>query len=352
MRKHFAELQPILAPLVFFAAATTPALGHADGYTISVSQLMDLDKVISAPSGETVFRLDPQSGQVSKITGNGRRLSNSTVRVLVTIRCSTGNGWVDSDDHDSGGGNDKIRCGKDRPWVRIGPIGVTTGRALPLQNFTVAMSSASLASGVSGSAPIRFQLNPIGDNQSRTFYVGAEFPVAGDDSRRPSGYGLAPYYISVSEDSDGDGAYATKLTSAVLSANRAISITKVSDLRFGIVSRATTSGTITIDPNTGERTVTGGGYGYPTPAWGPAVFDITGEGGQSFSISVPQTIQLAGPTNLNVQTTKNLGNTATLPGSAGSSQTVQLKVGGYYPIANGSLIGTYSGNWTVTIDYN
>lgn len=301
---------------------------------------MDLGLVAAAASGSTVFQIVPQSGQVNgPISGTGHRLSTSLVRVLVTITCT------------ASGAQKGATCKNDKVKVAIGDIGSVTGRAQPLTNFTVSMTSASLSGSVTGSNPITFTLNPVGSGQTASFYLGANFPVAGDDSGSPSGAGASPYYVTVTDSTSGQQ-LASLQSSGAVTVYRSLNITKTSDLQFGIVSQAKTSGSVTIDPNTGARTITGGGFGYPTPAWTPAVLTISGEGGQAFSVTVPSTIQLAGPTNLNVQTTTNLSGTPVLSNSLGSAGSFTLKIGGAFPIANGSLIGTYSGAFTVTVNYN
>jgi hypothetical protein len=347
--------QPMLAVAAAMTCAMTSNAASADTYSVSISNPMDLGLVTAAPSGSTVFQINPSSGQISLVSGDGRRLSSSLVRALVTIRCEG------SDGGDNGGGNDYTNnghgngkgaaCRNNKVGVVIGAIGITTGRAQPLTSFTVSMSSASLSGGVSGSNPISFTLNPVGDGQTASFYLGANFPVAGDDSGRPTGLGLSPFYVLVRE-YNGDDQLASLLSAGVVTAYRSLGVSKVSDLQFGIVSRPKTSGTVTLDPNTGVRTVTGGAVGFASPPPTLASFEITGEGGQAFSVSLPSTLQLGGPTNLNVHTTTNLSGTPVLSNSLGGVGTFTLKVGGSFPIANGSLTGTYSGTFSVTVNYN
>lgn len=326
----------------------------ADTYTLTISNPMDIGQVVAASTGNTVFQVNPQSGQVSLISGGGRRLSTSLTRVLVTISCSASGGddsGGGNDYHNNGNGNGKgAACKNNKVAVVIGDVGFTTARALPLTNYAVSMSSASLVGNVTGSNPIFFVLNPVGVGQTASFYVGANFPVAGDDSGRSSGVGLSPFYVLLNDVYGNQ--LGSLLSSGIVNAYRSISISKTSDLQFGTVGLPKTSGTVTLDPNTGARTITGGGASYPTPAWTPAAFTIAGEGGQAFSVSVPSTIQLTGRTNLNVSTATNLSGTPVLSNSLGSAGTFVLKIGGSFPIANGSLTGTYSGAFTVTVNYN
>ncbi|MDB5447677.1 MAG: hypothetical protein JWQ97_2994 [Phenylobacterium sp.] len=351
MRVRPFRLQPILACIGFLVGSSVADAARADTYSLSISNAMDLGQVTAAASGTTTFRVSPQSGQVNLLSGAGHRLGTGLVRVTVTVRCANDNNKLDNGDHDQGGGNNKLDCNANKVGVIVGPVGLTTGRALPLSAFAVSMSSASLAGAVTTGAFTSFLLNPIGNDQSRTFYVGADFPVAGDESGKASGTGLAPFFVNLT-DASGDLITYT-LGVGSITAYRALTIAKSADLRFGAVIRpASGSGAVSIDPASDARTTSGGVAGLPGQAYGAASFTITGEGGQAFSVSVPSTIQLAGPTNLNVHTTTNLPTTPMLGGAAGSAGSFTLKVGGSIPVASGALVGAYSGVWTATVDYN
>lgn len=346
-----SRLHPILAGVALLAGVSGAGAVRADTYSVSINSNMDLGQVIAGASGPTTFRIDPQSGQLNIVGGAGRRLSNALVRVTVAVNCRDDKDKPDGGDGDQGGGNNKIKCGKDKVRVVIAPAGAPTARALALTRFTVSMSSASLAGGVSVGPSTSFLLNPIGENQTKSFYLGADFPVAGDDAGLPSGTGSSPYVVYLTDESGGPLGQAAGV--GLVTAYRSLAITKTADLRFGVVARPRSgSGTVTINPVSGARTVSGGVAEMPGEPFGPARFMITGEGGQAFSVSVPGNIQLSGPTNLNVQPTTNLPASPVLPGAVGAPGAFELRVGGSFPVANGSLIGVYSGNWTVTVDYN
>lgn len=342
MRRLGSIKQPIIGVAASIACSFASQAANADTYSVSISNPMDLGTVTAAPSGTTTFQINPSSGQVSLQSGDGRRISTALVRVLVTISCqANGNG--------NGNGNGKD-CKNNKIGVMIGGVGITTGRALPLTNYTVSTTSASLSGGVSGSNPISFTINPVNPGQTASFYLGANFPVAGDDTGNATGLGLSPFYVIIKDPSGNQ--LDSLLSSGLLTAYRALGISKTSDLQFGIVSQAKTSGTVTLDPNTGVRTVSGGGIGFASPTPTLAAFTITGEGGQAFSVSVPSVVQLTGGTNLNVTTATNLPSTPVLSSSAGNAGTFALKVGGSFPISNGSITGAYSGSFTVTVNYN
>ena len=44
---------------------------------------------------------------------------------------------------------------------------------------------------------LAFTIGPIGNNATKTFYVGADFPLFGDDSGQPTGPGENSFYVHV-----------------------------------------------------------------------------------------------------------------------------------------------------------
>jgi hypothetical protein len=95
-----------------------------------------------------------------------------------------------------------------------------------------------------------------------------------------------------------------------------------------------------------------GGTGVDTPLPTRAAFNVTGEGGQAFSIAVPPTFQMTGPETLTVTTTSSAGASAVLSSTLGSMGSFALGVGGSLPITSTMLTGDYSGMFTVTVAYN
>src|SRR6185369_1083848 len=72
-----------------------------------------------------------------------------------------------------------------------------TGRAKALSQFTVAAGTASVATPPTGTNPIAFELAPLGNDSPKNFTVGADFPVAGDDSGLATGAGANGFYVYV-----------------------------------------------------------------------------------------------------------------------------------------------------------
>lgn len=134
-----------------------------------------------------------------------------------------------------------------------------------------------------------------------------------------------------------------------------IAITKNSDLAFGTVVRPTSgSNTVTIDQTAGTRSIAGGGDGVlVTSTTSRATYTVDGEGGQTFSISVPATFSMTGSTSGTI--TVNLTPTATtgtLSGAVGAAGSATFGVGGDFTLPSTQATGQYSGSFTATVAYN
>jgi hypothetical protein len=322
------------------AVLCSAAPAAAATFIVNISNALDIGTAVAAPAGATVFRINPATGAVNVQSGAGYRLTTGQVRALVTISCQPGR---------PGPGGPDNGCNEPAP-IRVGGLATPIGRAGPLGSFTVSMLSATLMGGVTGADPITFTIAPVGNNGSRTFYVGADFPLLGDDSGRPTGNGENSFFVHVLNAVG--AAVASDTDKGRVRALRALAAAKASDLGFGRIARpAAGSGTVSLDAATGERVVTGG-FAYPTPAPARAAFTVTGEGGQAFSASIPSTIQLAGPQAITVTTSNTLPATPSLSGALGAAGSLTFHVGGSFPISGAMPTGAYTGTLTVTIDYN
>jgi hypothetical protein len=307
---------------------------HALSYDVVVSPHIDIGMVTAGVTGDTVFRIDPNSGNVTRISGTGVRSSIGGARALVTITCHAS---APSD------------CTK-TVNVRLGVTGSPTKRARILSRILFAMGTAQLAGAPGTPGSPSFTIAAIGPNTSRTFFVGADLGVAGDDSGLPTGDSESDFFVYAAESpatpTVGD------IGRAQVRVIRSIAIAKTSDMVFGkVIKPAVGSGTVSIDPASGVRTVTGGsGVDTPTPT--PAGFNVTGEGGQAFSIAVPATFQMTGPQTLTVATASSAVASPILSASLGSPGSYAFGVGGSFPISATMLSGDYSGSFTVTVSYN
>jgi len=130
-----------------------------------------------------------------------------------------------------------------------------------------------------------------------------------------------------------------------------ITLTQGTGLAFGTIVRpGTGTGTVTIDSTTGARTVANGvvGLGSTTSR---AAYTVAGEGGSTFSIGVPATFNLTGPSTIPVTLTPT-GATGTLSNALGTAGTAAFGVGGNFSVASTTATGTYSGTYNVTVAYN
>jgi hypothetical protein len=314
-----------------------PAARAAD-YTVKISSGMDLSSVAAAQTGDTVLRINPSSGAVSVQSGNGRRVSAAAANAKVTITCKPSRPG-DTD------------CATKPVPIRIGAIGALTGRAKALNLFTIAMGTASLATPPTGTNPVAFTLAPLGDDSAKTFSVGADFTVAGDDSSKSSGAGENSFYVNVL---DAAGLQVAADTGrGTVTAFHPIAIEKTGDLNFGRIQLPPSGNSkVTLDPGTGVRTVSGSGFGYPTPEPTRGAFTASGEGGQSFSLTIPTKLNLTGPGTLVVDVTVAGNTVPKLSGTLGNPGTYSFTVGGSFTINSATPTGLYTGVLSVSIDYN
>lgn len=324
--------------LAALAGSALPAVASAATWTVNINGPIELGSVAAAASGDTVFHVDSATGAVSVLSGTGRRLSGGSARVKVDVSCR----------NDRGG---DTACQTANVPIRIGVIGGLTGRARAFTAFNVTMGTATLISGPTGSNPLEFTLAPVQNASVKTFFVGANFPVAGDDSGLPSGLGVNAFYV-YAVDPNGQ-TLAGDADQGKVTAYRSLAIEKVTDLNFGRIQIPSSgSSTITLNAGNGTRTVSGNAVAFATPAPTRGAFTISGEGGQQVSLAMPATIQLAGPGTLTLNVTENAENTPRLSGALGAAGTYSFNVGGSFTITPTTPTGQYSGILTVSVDYN
>lgn len=130
-----------------------------------------------------------------------------------------------------------------------------------------------------------------------------------------------------------------------------IAASKVADLAFGtIVKPASGTATVAVDAD-GARTVDG------TVAVGggaaAASFNVVGEGGSAFSVSVPSSFSMtSGANSLVVTTVDNSGGGGTLSGTIGNASTASFGVGGNFTLNSATTSGAYTGTFAITASYN
>jgi len=328
----------VVAALALAFAGAPASTQDADRVAVDSIQspAPSLGNVVSAPTGLTVFTVSPSTGAVTKSSGNGYRVSSGTTRSLVVVSCG-GPGY----------------CATTEPTITIRSIGSPTGRAGQLTNFVISPVTATIVSAPIGTDPVTFKIAPIGRNETRSFYVGADFPIYGDDSGKPTGAASANFEVTVSLTPLPFSG--SRTGEAIATVFRPINVALTSNFAFGTISRPFLgSGTVSIDSVTGNRTVTGQGVqGMNSPAPARAAYTVTGEGGQVFSITVPPTFSMTGPGGtITVTTNHTAGGFQSLSGSLGSPGSYSFRVGGSFPVSSTTGLGTYSGSFAVTVQYN
>lgn len=122
-------------------------------------------------------------------------------------------------------------------------------------------------------------------------------------------------------------------------------------LRFGdIVPDASAAGTVAIAASNGAETCTT--VVCLTSDRGAAAFNVTGEAGKSFTVSVPSSVTLNGTEASNTgqsmsSTLASSSATATLDAGGAAA----FNVGGTLTVTANQAVGAYSGSFVVTVDY-
>ena len=125
-----------------------------------------------------------------------------------------------------------------------------------------------------------------------------------------------------------------------------ISISASGNMDFGTMVTTGTAGTVTVTPAGARSSVDVDLLGGVPSA---ASFDVTGEGANTYSITLPSSATLtSGANTMTVDTfTDDAGATPTL---AGGSDT--FNVGATLNVGAAQASGTYSGTFSVTVNYN
>lgn len=128
-----------------------------------------------------------------------------------------------------------------------------------------------------------------------------------------------------------------------------LKLTKLQDLSFGTVVSAPTSGTVSIDPTSGARTVSGGVTEVLSDVGQRATFDWAGSPNQQVSFSITPPASLSDGTGDSVTIAMNISSgTATV----GPTGFVEVGVGGIIFLAANQPEGIYTNTFSVTANYN
>lgn len=327
-----------LAFMALIAALTLSGAAHAQTFTVTSIGTGNYGNIVAAPTGLSTFRASAATGTVTKLSGNAVRLSSTSVRSLVTVAC----------------GNQGT-CNTRDARLTVTVTGAPTGRATALQNFTVSTSgaTATITQTPGTGSSITFRIGPVGRNSSKTFWIGYDLPINGNNSAGMTGTATSGLVVTISRTNGGSpNSRAGMATAQVF---RGIALTRSANLAFGrIVLPRTGSGTVSLAPVTGAVTVAGNGTtALNTPAPAAASFAVSGEGGQSVSISVPTTFTMSsGASSITVTTNPTLNGVQVLSGSLGGAGSLNFNVGGSFPVTSTTPSQAYTGTFSVTVAYN
>lgn len=128
----------------------------------------------------------------------------------------------------------------------------------------------------------------------------------------------------------------------------AVTVTKQSDLQFGLISPTATAGTVTIS-NTGTRTGNANVVLQSGATPTKASFLVAGAASQAVTVTIPATANLTGPgTDMVATLNQTLAGSQTLDGSGNFT----VDVGATLAVGASQAAGAYAGSFNVTVVYN
>jgi hypothetical protein len=326
--------------LALLALAGCAEGARAQSFTVTLAPSASLGTIVSAASGVTTFRVDDNTGAVSTVSGSAARLTfGSAQPIMASVTCT----------------GTSTQCNR-QVTITIASAGTPTNRAGSLTNFTATAGTATFASSPTGTNPVTLKLNPIARNSTVTFYVGYDFPVKADNSGAGTGLSTSLFSVTPSA-SQGTGTPGTGTSTATVI--RSITLSNAATLSFGrVVLPGSGSQTVTYDPAVGGVRLSGSGSGgavLSSPAPSLAGFAVAGEGGQAFTLTVPGSFTLSGPsgsTPITITTLPSASGAQTLTGSAGAAGSFNFTVGGRFAVSATTMGGSYSGSFAATVQYN
>lgn len=133
---------------------------------------------------------------------------------------------------------------------------------------------------------------------------------------------------------------------------RTLAVTSTSQLSFGTFASGNASGTLVMSA-TGNRSATGGVTLVASNPGTNASVNLQGTPGTSFSVSLPTSVQLTAAVGTATMTLGSFTTTLTAAqGSLNTSGSSSFGIGGTLSVGANQATGTYSGNFTVTLNYN
>ncbi len=128
-----------------------------------------------------------------------------------------------------------------------------------------------------------------------------------------------------------------------------ISVAKTQDMQFGAVVRSAAGGTVTINPNTAQVIYSGVTRGQ-TITYHPASFSVTGEPNYEFSVRLPKKANLSRAGGKKPMSVVDFTATAA-GGQLDNKGTATFNVGATLEVGANQETGSYSGSFTVMVEY-
>lgn len=138
---------------------------------------------------------------------------------------------------------------------------------------------------------------------------------------------------------------ATALGTANATVLTPISITAGTALNFGTLAGNASGGSVIITP-AGARSTTGSVVVTAAASYTAASFTVTGTGSSTFAVTYPTSFNVTSGVNTMAVSVTG-ASTGTLSGG-----TAALPVGGTLTVAANQAAGSYTGSYTMTVEYN
>lgn len=163
--------------------------------------------------------------------------------------------------------------------------------------------------------------------------------------------------LALANAAEAQSASASASAASTATVAQPIALLKTTDLAFGSLVRPSLgSNTVTIDPTSGSRSITGTGDAAlaANQAVSAATYSVSGQGGAAFSITVPRsfTMTRAGGTETLPVSLSASAASGALSGSLGSTGSANFRIGGSLSLSSTTVAGDYIGAFDVTVGYN
>ena len=188
--------------------------------------------------------------------------------------------------------------------------------------------------------------NPVTlNNQGQaSFYVSGRLNVTAGQSAQSGLNGS--FTVTVVDDASSDTGDASANGSADVAAP--IEITSVAALEFGSIQANASAGSLDVNTSGATTAINVTQLAGNTPA--PGEFQVTGDGGAAFSISLPSSALMSSAGN--TMTINNFQHDAGVTPSLSGGGTRTVKIGARLNVGADQAGGSYSGTYSISVNYN